>query len=125
MHKLQESSSAKHSGMTLLEVLVGFVIFTASLVAILDYVSNQVYLNHLTEKNQIKASFINDYAALALLGESAQIGFASSQEGMEVSLESTQIDSYKEGRTESVLVQTLISVTENGNSYEWSILEIK
>jgi type II secretory pathway pseudopilin PulG len=125
MHKLQESSSAKHSGMTLLEVLVGFVIFTASLVAILDYVSNQVYLNHLTEKNQIKASVINDYAALALLGESAQIGFASSQEGMEVSLESTQIDSYKEGRTESVLVQTLISVTENGNSYEWSILEIK
>jgi type II secretory pathway pseudopilin PulG len=115
----------KHSGMTLLEVLVGFVIFTSSLVAILNYVSNQVYLSHLTEKNQVKASLINDYAALAGLGEAAQLGFASSQEDLDVSLSSSQIDSYKEGSAQSVLVQTQISVTDRGNVYEWSILEIK
>ncbi len=115
----------QQKGITLLEVLIGFVIFSSSLVAILDYVANQIYLNHLSEKNQIKATVINDYAALALLGETAQAGFVSSQKAMDVSVESTQIDSYKEGRTESVLVQTLISVNENGHSYEWSILEIK
>lgn len=111
--------------MTLLEVLVGFVIFTSSLVAILDYVSNQIYLNHLTEKNQIKAGLINDYAALAELSEAARTGFVSSQDEMVVSLASNQIDTYKRGNEKIMLVETLVSVSDQGNTYEWSILEIK
>jgi type II secretory pathway pseudopilin PulG len=124
MQKYKNSSPIKNCGMTLLEVLVGFVIFTSSLVAILNYVSNQVYLNHLTERNQIKASLINDYATLAELGETSRLGVASSQDGMDVSLASTRIDSYKEGKAGAVLVQTQISVTDRNGSYEWSILEI-
>ncbi len=124
MQKYKNSSPIKNCGMTLLEVLVGFVIFTSSLVAILNYVSNQVYLNHLTERNQIKASLINDYATLAELGETSRLGVVSSQDGMDVSLASTRIDSYKEGKAGAVLVQTQISVTDRNGSYEWSILEI-
>lgn len=111
--------------MTLLEVLVGFVIFTSSLVAILDYVSNQIYLNHLTEKNQIKASMIKDYAALTELGDEAQIGFASSQDAVTISLASSQVDEYKQGNDAMILVQTLVSVSDQSNTYEWTILELK
>lgn len=111
--------------MTLLEVLVGFVIFTSSLVAILNYVSNQIYLNHLTESNQIKAGLINDYAALSELGEDAQVGFASTLDGVGISMASSQIDNFKQGNKEMLLVQTLISVSDQTNTYEWSILELK
>ncbi len=113
------------NGMTLLEVLVGFVIFSASLVAILDYVSNQIYLNHLTEKNQHKASLIDEYAALSALGESAQVAFISSQEVMAVSANSTPIDRVKERNNEMTLLETHISVTDQSERYEWSILEIR
>lgn len=125
MQKSKKSPLSKHLGMTLLEVLVGFVIFTSSLVAILNYVSNQIYLNHLTESNQIKAGLINDYAALSELGEDAQVGFASTLDGVGISMASSQIDNFKQGNKEMLLVQTLISVSDQTNTYEWSILELK
>lgn len=113
------------SGMTLLEVLVGFVIFSASLVAILNYVSNQIYLNHLTEKNQHKAGLIDEYSALAALGEQAQIAFISNQKVMGVSVNSTPIEEVKDRNNKMTLVETHIAITDQGNRYEWSILEIK
>ena len=117
--------SQSESGMTLLEVLVGFVIFSASLVAILDYVSNQIYLNHLTEKNQQKAGLIYEYAALSSLGEQAQLAFLGAQQALNVSVNSFPVDVIKERNKEITLLKTDISVMDQGNSYQWSILEIK
>ncbi len=41
----------RQRGLTLLEVLVGFVIFTTSLVAVLDYVGGQIYHVHRSNAN--------------------------------------------------------------------------
>ncbi len=48
------------AGVTLIEVLVGFVIFMTSLVAVLDYVGNQVQLERISESR---------YRAMQMLGE--------------------------------------------------------
>ncbi len=50
-------------GVTLLEVLVGFVIFTSSLVAILDYVSGQIYHSHLSLTNLQKVQMIYEFSS--------------------------------------------------------------
>ena len=111
--------------MTLVEVMVGFVIFSASLVAILNYVSNQIYLNHITEKNQQKASLIGEYSSLSAIGEQAQAEFISAQETVDIDVSYGPLDSFKQRNQEIALVETLITVTEQGNSYQWTILEIK
>jgi Tfp pilus assembly protein PilV len=49
-------------GVTLLEVLVGFVIFSASLVAVLDYVSGQVYNFHRSASNLQKVQLAYDWS---------------------------------------------------------------
>ncbi len=125
MRKGQTTKKNLESGMTLLEVLVGFVIFSASLVAVLDYVSNQIYLSHLTEKNQHKASLIYEYAALSNLGEQAQLAFIGAQQEMNIMVNSVPLYEIKERNKEMALLKTDISVSDQGNSYQWSILEIK
>ncbi len=112
------------SGMTLLEVLVGFVIFSASLVAILNYVSNQVYLNHLTESNQVKMNMIKDYADMASVSEEQRLEWLFSQNGLNLQVETEQVDSFKKGRDQLNLVQKLIQVEENGVLFKWAILEL-
>jgi Tfp pilus assembly protein PilV len=112
------------NGMTLLEVMVGFVIFSASLVAILDYVSNQIYLNHLTEKNQHKVRLIYDYSLTQEMGVDAQQSFASTLTDFNLSFDSTVIDSFESRRGNMVLTKTIISVEDGGSSYDWSIYEI-
>jgi hypothetical protein len=111
--------------MTLLEVMVGFVIFTSSLVGILEYVSNQVYLSHITEKNQLKADIVYDYSIISALGDEAVAAFVTSQQGFGVSVASTALESHKTRRRNDVLVQTQVSVTDLNNDYQWSIFEIK
>jgi Tfp pilus assembly protein PilV len=115
----------KQEGMTLLEVLVGFVIFTASLVAILNYVSNQVYLNHQTEKNLQKALLIYDYSLLSATDPEAGAIFAASQPDFNLKLDSTPVDSYKDKNSETVLVKTQVSVGDGAGNYDWSILELR
>ena len=119
------SIKSTQGGMTLLEVLVGFVIFSASLVAILDYVSNQIYLNHLTEKNEARVSLIDGYAALSSLGEEARIEYITAQDTMSMSVNSRAVDSIEKGRLKLSLMQSTIVVSDQNNSYEWSILELR
>ncbi len=57
MHRI---SHRPQDGVTLIEVLVGFVIFMTSLVAVLDYVGNQVQLERISESR---------YRAMQILGE--------------------------------------------------------
>jgi Tfp pilus assembly protein PilV len=118
------ATSNHQNGMTLLEVMVGFVIFSASLVAILDYVSNQIYLNHLTEKNQHKVRLIYDYSLTQEMGVDAQQSFASTLTDFNLSFDSTVIDSFESRRGNMVLTKTIISVEDGGSSYDWSIYEI-
>jgi Tfp pilus assembly protein PilV len=115
----------KQVGMTLLEVMVGFVIFTSSLVAILDYVSNQVYLNHQTEKNTKKALLIYDYSLVSGVSAEAGAVFAASQSDMKLTSTSSPIDSFKDKRDEVALMQTQISIEDGSETYDWSILEVR
>jgi Tfp pilus assembly protein PilV len=118
------ATSNHQNGMTLLEVMVGFVIFSASLVAILDYVSNQIYLNHLTEKNQHKVRLIYDYSLAQEMGVDAQQSFASTLTDFNLSFDSTVIDSLESRRGNMVLTKTRISVEDGAGSYDWSIYEV-
>lgn len=115
----------KNNGMTLLEVLVGFVIFSASLVAILEYVSNQVYLNHQTEKNERKAHLIYEYSLFSELGPDATSVLASSQSEFNLLFSSTPVDSFKNRKAEIVLVKTLVSVEDGAGTYDWAIMELQ
>ena len=119
------SSCRQQQGMTLLEVLVGFVIFTSSLVAILNHVSNQVYLNHLSDKNQQKAQLLYDYSTVVALGPEALSAFASSRQGLELSYVSSAVDSFNGRKGDSDLLKTQITVWDGGESYDWSVYEIR
>jgi Tfp pilus assembly protein PilV len=115
----------KQLGMTLLEVLVGFVIFTSSLVAILDYVSNQVYLNHQTEKNTRKALLIYDYSLISEFSAEAGAVFAASQSDMKLTSVSSPVNSFKDKKEDAVLMQTMVSIEDGSGTYDWSILEVR
>ena len=75
MHRI---SHRRQAGVTLIEVLVGFVIFMTSLVAVLDYVGNQVQLERISESR---------YRAMQILGEQFR-SLATDETGARVPLES-------------------------------------
>ena len=116
---------ADQKGMTLLEVMVGFVIFTSSLVAILNFVSNQVFLNHISDKNQQKARLVYDYSSISELGAEEQAAMAASRKNLDLSTSSSSLDSYKNRSSESQLLHTQISVWDRGEAYVWSVFEVK
>jgi len=56
---------SRQSGVTLLEVLVGFVIFISSLVAVLDHVANGIYLQKKAAQKAQRAALVRDRLALS------------------------------------------------------------
>jgi Tfp pilus assembly protein PilV len=112
-------------GVTLLEVLIGFVIFTSSLVAILDYVGNQVYLNHLTDKNQRRTLLVYELDSVSGLENNEQASIITAYQDIDASAISEPLYEFKDGRKDMVLLQTLYSVGDVGNTFAWSVLEVR
>ncbi len=114
----------QQKGITLLEVLIGFVIFTSSLVSILDYVGNQVYLTHLTDKKQHRVQLVYElFSAGSDQREQARI--LSTYQDMDVAVTSQKLDEMKVRKNTASIFQTQYSVTDTDNQFEWSVLEVR
>lgn len=115
----------KQAGVTLLEVLIGFVIFSASLVAVLDYVGNQVYLQHQAQKNQQKTLLLYELATQASLGQEHQGDLISNYPDLQVLLSGAMIDKSTSGKTESALFESKITLSDSDSSLEWTVIELR
>ena len=116
---------SSQKGISLLEVLVGFVIFTSSLVAVLDYVSGQVYLFHLSSNNQQKVQMVYDLSIVADLGIEQQINIASEYDDFDWSVSSSLMDSLEQREGGSLLNRSTYSIVDSNGIYEWTVLNIK
>lgn len=114
----------RQTGITLLEVLVGFVIFTLSLVAVLDYVGNQIYLTHQSDNKNLKAMLVNELFNSGLQ-EQEQARIMSSYPQMDISVSTEKIDEFKFRRKSSSLYRSLYSIDDAGNHFEWAVLEVR
>ncbi len=115
---------SRQKGISLLEVLVGFVIFTSSLVAVLDYVSGQVYHYHLSSATYQKVQMIYDLSEVSKLGVEQQVGLADDYNGLNWSVTTLIMDSFSQRDKEKILQRSTHSVTNESNSFEWTVLNI-
>jgi Tfp pilus assembly protein PilV len=131
MNKLPSASRIKRfaltqqKGVTLLEVLIGFVIFCSSLVAILDYVGNHVYLYHQAEKNQQQLLLLYDLSTQAVLGERHLSELIANRHGMQVSLVSEVEDEIRSRRLQTSLIQSHYSIGDKDSSFTWTVFEVR
>ena len=115
----QTTSRGLQSGLTLLEVLVGFVIFTLSLVAILDYVGEQVFHVHRSGSNLQRLQQI-------YLSSSNGKGFEPSgdteQDEFDWLVVATELDALESSDQVLLLNRYDIKVSNANNSLTWSVI---
>ena len=111
-------------GVTLIEVLVGFVIFTASLVAVLDYVTEQVYLHRLSSSNFEKVKLIYDLSAVSnsLPGKLSPLELQHRNLDWDVS--AVTMDSVSKRAEEVSLKRYDYRVSGANNVLEWSVYKM-
>lgn len=113
------------AGVTLLEVLVGFVIFSASLVAVLDYVSQHIYLQQLTSSSLKNIQLVYDVSILTETGLKNMDGYSHSFDPQHVTAVVTPISSITSRRNQIVLNQYDYQVNNPNGTLEWSVLKVE
>ena len=112
----------KQNGVTLLEVLVGFVIFTSSLVGILDYVSGQIYHFHLSSQNLQKTQLIYEQSSVAGTSIGKELVNSGEYYDLDLSQVSTTLEENRSGSDTLMLNRFDYTVTNTTNSFEWSVI---
>ncbi len=115
---------SRQKGITLLEVLVGFVIFTSSLVAVLDYVSGQVYHYHLSYDAYQKVQMIYDLTEVSKIGIEQQLIQADHYYNYNWTVSTLIMDSFSQKDKEKILQQSTHSVSNESNTFVWDVLNI-
>ena len=114
------------SGITLIEVLVGFVIFMASLVAILDYVANQMHLRRTSAENLERASALYQQALRADYPEDIAAGMSALPRGVTVEKQTERLlDSYSYRREKIGLWQVDYRAQSASGVFQWSVIEVR
>lgn len=113
------------SGMTLLEVMVGFVIFSSSLIAILDYVSNQLYLYQLASKNKEEIELLYNYSLLSGLGVDARAKFLSTESAYDLTYTSLPVEVTEDSKVDQVLIKTTLKIENGENPFLWAVYEFQ
>ncbi|MCP4333159.1 MAG: hypothetical protein GY785_10930 [Gammaproteobacteria bacterium] len=112
-------------GITLLEVLVGFVIFTASLVAILDYVGSQIFHVHRSAEYLQRMQRVyqtSGYADPQAVTRTAATG----HEGrFDWDINVSEMGSIEKRDTTLFLKRYDYSLTEAGNTLTWSVIRLE
>lgn len=112
-------------GITLLEVLVGFVIFTTSLVAVLDYVSGQVFHYYRSASHLGQVQVIYDWVALARADETQQVYLSSARDETEIITISASIMETVEVRGEEILLNRYSYQADGSDATSaWKIIRI-
>ena len=114
----------KQCGVTLIEVLVGFVIFTSSLVVVLDYVSEQVYHKHrvsaavkkaeLVYQLSTMAPYMNDFSAIA----------QDDYDGLSWNVASSVMDNHRERKNQIQLKRFDYKIDGEGQAFKWSVISL-
>jgi len=112
-------------GVTLLEVLVGFVIFTSALVAVLEYVSSQIYHGHLSTSSLDKVQMIYDLSTLSELGDIYHTEQNSQYDDFSWSLTSSNMGAFTSNPNEPdiLLKSHTYSVMDKNNTFNWTVLK--
>lgn len=113
---------AKQKGVTLLEVLVGFVIFTSSLVGILDYVSGQIYHSHLSSENLQKVQLIYEQSSVAGTAIGKELVNSGEFYDLDLSQASTTLEENRQGGETLMLNRYDYTITNTTNSFEWAVI---
>lgn len=114
---------SNQEGVTLVEVLVGFVIFTSSLVAILNYVSGQVYHSHLSSENLQKVQLIYNLSSAVNPDPNQQLSQLSGDGSFNFSVSSSVMDS-SPSQSAFMLNRYEISVSDSDSPLTWILLNI-
>ncbi len=117
--------NGRQQGITLLEVLVSFVIFTASLVAILDFVSGQIFHVHRSASNLQRVQGI--YQTRGDRGlESLRQSLASGQENpYRWTVAATEMDAIEMRSSTRLLNRYDYSVADVNNELHWTVIRIR
>lgn len=116
--------STHQSGVTLLEVLIGFVIFTTSLVALLDYVSGQVYHTHRTAQTLQAVKLIHDWSSVTPEIEDQRRIRHSDRAGFEYLISSSAMESVNLRKREILLNRYSYSVGDREHLFAWTVIRI-
>ncbi len=114
----------KQRGVTLLEVLVGFVIFTSSIVAVMDYVTQQVYLLHRSNNNHEKAQFIYDLTDIYSMGSEQQVIESVDMSDLDWNAEAVVLESFTKKRSNRALVKSTYTISDPNSKLVWDVLAI-
>ncbi len=119
------SITSRQQGITLLEVLVGFVIFTASLVAILDFVSGQIFHVHRSASNLQRLQGI--YQTLGNDGQESLKRSLESGQANQYSwtVATTEMDAIEMGKTSLQLNRYDYSIADLNNELHWTVIRIR
>jgi Tfp pilus assembly protein PilV len=118
-------SSGRQKGVTLIEVLVGFVIFTTSLVAVLNYVSEQIYHNQRATMNLQKMQTIYEWSRIQPLGLDESRALSPRADDFSLMVAASTIDAFTQNETETLLNSYSYSVADQDNALTWDVLRVE
>ena len=116
--------TSRQKGVTLLEVMVGFVIFTSSLVGVLDYVSGHVYHFHLSATNLQKVNMTYDWSVTYEGSANHHLLRPTADESFDVTIASSRMDTFTRQDEEVLLVRDQYRVGDAMNSLAWTVIRI-
>jgi type II secretory pathway pseudopilin PulG len=111
-------------GVTLIEVLVGFVIFTGSLVAVLDYVGNQVFAQRQSEQQYRRLQVLQQWR----LRERTAAGRSLPPPDQRVVVLPGQVEAVEvleQRRQRRMLLRRVFTVRDAAGSRSWTLLELQ
>jgi hypothetical protein len=115
----------KQQGVTLIEVLVGFVIFMSSLVVVLDYVSEQIFQVNRTSSNLEQLQLIYQLATLPPHIDD-WVDFPEwNDSSMDWSASALVLENYKQRKKEVLLKKINYQVDDIGRKFSWDIIVIE
>ena len=115
-------NTLRQQGVTLVEVLVGFVIFMSTLVVVLDYVSEQIFHTHRTKANLEQLQFIYQLSSVQPYLEELRSVPEWHTTEIEWNYSMASRDSFKQRNKELSLNKIEYWVEDNGQRFKWDVI---
>ena len=114
----------KQQGVTLIEVLVGFVIFMASLVVVLDYVSEQIFHSHRSADNLEQLQFIYQLESMRPYFSDRLDMPNFNQANMRWSMSESVLETFKQRKKDLALKKITYQLGDGEKNFQWEVLSI-
>ncbi len=114
----------RQAGVTLIEVLVGFVIFMGSMVALLDHVGNQVYLERQGREQYRSLQALQQWITRQRLSAGGSEVMDVVDDGRVMPETAEIMDVYERRRQRRILQRQQFRLPQSGNR-TWTVLELQ